>query len=187
MGLKYKLSAGLLRGGGGGGPLSRKRLLKKSFFFTTTLMLWAHGVLNQFQFFQEIWILCGCKPNTFFPVQLYTCIIMRTSEKLRVQYITAFYTIVGIHPIFAFSYTIHQLQVLARILHWLKILFLLKETSLDFALMTWQFPWDQKDEAQVWVIWYPIHICVFGAKHVPNRVLRQQQSVSEKEWHVCWK
>ena len=32
MGLKYKLSAGLLRGGGGG-PLSSKKLLKKSFFF----------------------------------------------------------------------------------------------------------------------------------------------------------
>jgi len=32
MGLKYKLSAGLLRGGGGVGPLSSKRLLKKSFF-----------------------------------------------------------------------------------------------------------------------------------------------------------
>ena len=81
----------------------------QQFFFH--LMLWAHGVLNQFQCCQEIWILCGCKPNTFFPVQLYTCIIMRTSEKLRVQYITAFYTIVGIHPIFAFSHTIHQLQV----------------------------------------------------------------------------
>ena len=37
MGLKYKLSAGLLRGGGGVGPLSSKRLLKKSFFWTPPL------------------------------------------------------------------------------------------------------------------------------------------------------
>ena len=88
---------------------------------------------------------------------------------------------------FPYHSSASSVPVLARILHWLRIHFLLKETSLDFALMTWQFPWDQKDEAQVWVIWYPIHICVFGAKHVPNRVLRQQQSVSEKEWHVCWK
>ena len=33
MGLKYELSAGLLRGGGVAGPLSSKRLLKGSFFF----------------------------------------------------------------------------------------------------------------------------------------------------------
>ena len=37
MGLKYKLSTGLLRGGWGVGPLSSKRLLKNSFFFTTPL------------------------------------------------------------------------------------------------------------------------------------------------------
>ena len=41
MGLKYELSAGLLRGEGGvAGPLSSKRLLKKSFFFFDPYPKW---------------------------------------------------------------------------------------------------------------------------------------------------
>ena len=50
-------------------------------------------VLNELQCYEEIWILCGSKPNTSFLAQVH--INMWTSEKLRVQYIiTAFYTIV---------------------------------------------------------------------------------------------